>query len=170
MNDFSTMLGTKLRRSVMAATLLAALGTAVFGAAPAANASAQYCYTTPTKSSTNSRTIALPGKPDIRVLVVLCFYNEVGFYQSVEIVNWDSDANLGTRFNDFAATVWVQKSDVNKCSSTGYPSVNSGNSGAYTISCSWDSADTSGMSADGKIVYDVANDGKSPYTWQLTGA
>jgi len=164
------MLGKKLRRGAVAGLMLISSLTAIETIAPtAASAATQYCATTPDQSSINNKTIALPGKPDIRLTVVLCFYNEVGFYQTVEWINWNSTADLGTRFNDFVAKAWVQKSNVNKCTGTEYPSVNSYNSGSTDAQCSWKSADTSGMSGDGEIVYDVADDGLGAFTWNLTG-
>ncbi|MFF4015520.1 hypothetical protein [Streptomyces sp. NPDC001843] len=35
-------------------------------------------------------------------------------------------------------------------------------SGSSTITCVWNPADTTGMSADGKVEYDIADDGKDP--------
>jgi hypothetical protein len=165
------MLGTRSRRAFAATGVVAAgvvLGTTA--AAPAANAAdVEYCSGNYTQEAFQARKIALPGKPDITVYVDLCLYNHVGSYQAISNVSWDGGFIIGKRFNSFAATVWVQKNDVNKCTGTGYPSINNYDSGSLTFTCAWRSANTSGVSADGKIVYDVANDGKGAYTWQLTG-
>ncbi|MEV4479942.1 hypothetical protein [Micromonospora coxensis] len=101
-----------------------------------------------------------------------CFYDEVGFYQAVQNIEWASTTGgngFGAKFHYFYGTVWVQKSDVNKCSGTAHPNIDPYASGSFAHSCTWDSANTSGMSADGKIVYDIADDGEGEKVWQLTG-
>lgn len=159
------------RAAVALSAAVAAVTVPIVTAAPAH--AAEYCPgSTPDQWSLNTRHIALPGKPDINLSVSLCFHNEVGFYQTVENIEWASTTGgdgWGTKFNYIYGVVWTQKSDANKCSTTGHPNINAYSSGSYIFSCSWKSADTSGMSGDGKIVYDVANDGKGEYTWQLTG-
>lgn len=47
--------------------------------------------------------------------------------------------------------------------------MNSNASGSGLVSCRWNASNTGGVTTDGQIVYDVANDGKTPYTWNLTG-
>jgi hypothetical protein len=122
--------------------------------------------------SFNTRTIALPNKPDMIVDVELCLYNHVGSYQGIVKYSWRSTTGgdgFGTKFNDFVAVGWVQKNNHNKCRQSSTPSVNSNASGSGLVSCSWHSANTGGVTTDGQIVYDVANDGKAPHTWNLTG-
>jgi hypothetical protein len=104
--------------------------------------------------------------------VELCLYNHVGSYQSIVKYSWRSTTGgdgFGTKFNDFVVVGWVQKHDHNKCRQSTTPAVNSDPSGSGIVSCSWNSANTSGVTADGQIVYDVADDGKTPHTWNLTG-
>jgi len=162
------MWGMRLRRAVVVTALVAGV-TAMIPAAGAAAADVTYCSGNYTQEYYQAKKIVLPGKPDITVYVDLCLYNHVGSYQAISNVSWDGGFIVGKRFNSFRATVWVQKNDVNKCTGTGDPSINSYDSGSLTFTCAWQSANTSGVSADGKIVYDIANDGKGAYTWQLTG-
>ncbi|MFI5894628.1 hypothetical protein ACIA5D_31460 [Actinoplanes sp. NPDC051513] len=162
------MWGMGLRRAGVVAAAVAG-ATAVAPATSAAAADVEYCSGNYTQEYYQAKKIALPGKPDITVYVDLCLYNHVGSYQAISNVSWDGGFIVGKRFNSFTATVWVQKNDVNKCTGTGYPSINSYDSGSLAFTCAWQSANTSGVSADGKIVYDIANDGKGAYTWQLTG-
>lgn len=162
------MWGTRLRRAAVITAAVAG-ATAIAPATSAAAADVAYCSGNYTQEAYQAKKIALPGKPDITVYVDLCLYNHVGSYQAISNVSWDGGFIVGTRFNSFTATVWVQKNDVNKCTGTGYPSINSYDSGSLAFTCAWQSANTSGVSADGKIVYDIANDGKGAYTWQLTG-
>lgn len=53
---------------------------------------------------------------------------------------------------------------VATCGMPSTPSVNGNASGSGLGSCSWNASNTGGVTTDGQIVYDVANDGKTPYT------
>ncbi|MEV5961498.1 hypothetical protein AB0L70_07015 [Kribbella sp. NPDC051952] len=163
-------MSTIRRLSAACAALVVVTSASLVLATPAQ--AMEGCHGNESDSVSNSKTIALPGKPDVNLVVNLCLYDETGFYQGVSIVNWGSSVGgtaFGNRFNYFYSVVWVQKNDVNKCSNTAYPDINGSDGGSLLHSCSWDAANTSGVSVDGKIVYDVANDGKGAYTWQLTG-
>jgi hypothetical protein len=159
-----------MRRSIAAALTMCAV--AVGSLVVASPAQAIGCPGDPEQVKVNRNTIALPGKPDIQLAVSLCLHDERGFYQAVQVFDWASTTGgdgWGKKFNYLKAVVWVQKNDVNKCSNTESPPVNNHEGGSYTFYCAWDSANTSGVSADGKIVYDVADDGIGEQTWQLTG-
>ncbi|MFF4487432.1 hypothetical protein ACFY0F_13215 [Streptomyces sp. NPDC001544] len=164
---------TRRVRAVQAILLSFVVATMGFLAAPSASASAgTYCQPGFQEYAHQSRTINLPNKPDVVVTVSTCLYNEKGFYQAVQVLKWHSTIGTdccGTKFNWFEHTTWVQKNDVNKCSESTHPDINSYESGSSTITCVWNSADTTGMSADGKVAYDIADDGKDPITWNLTG-
>ena len=142
--------------------------------APTASASS-YCPASDYVDSSQpaAKSIDLPNKTDVTIQPTLCLYDETGFYQSVMVLRWWVSGGgahcCGTKFNNFAITTWVQKNDFNKCSETDYPGIYGSSSGSLTISCTWQSANTSGVSSDGRIVYDVADDGKEPFTWQLNG-
>jgi hypothetical protein len=166
------MMGTRLRRAAVATAVAAAsLVAATTAFAPAASAAdVETCSGNYTQEAYQAKKIVLPGKPDITIWVDLCLYNHVGSYQAISHVSWDGGYIIGKRFNSFAATVWVQKNDVNKCTGTDNVAVNSYDSGSEAFTCAWQSANTSGVSVDGKIVYDIADDGNGSYTWQLTGS
>ncbi|MFC9131119.1 hypothetical protein ACFT4A_30335 [Streptomyces sp. NPDC057099] len=154
-----------------ASLLTGALLSAGLITAPSASA-AVYCPGDPDQTSESFRRIALPNKPDMNVLVLNCFYNERGWYQATQVINWASTTGgngFGKKFNYFRGTVWAQKNDRNKCGDTRSPMVNANASGSYIHYCTWDHANTSGMSADGKIVYDIKNDGEGKKVWQLNG-
>jgi hypothetical protein len=151
----------------LCAAALATAGTMGISAGPASAATA--CYP-------NTKTIALPGKPDVKVTVDTCVQSDGDYYRPYVKIRWDGTSGFigGTRFNSFAVSYRLERYDSTKtvfsCDKTS--AINGHESGSTACyGYRWHhSTDSGGWTADGKVLYDVANDGNSTYTWQLHGS
>jgi len=149
-----------------------ASGATATAAAPSAVAATTKC------SSGNERTIALPGKPDIWMRVMLCVERvSSSQHYAYAKVYWDASLIGGNRFDGFKLQVRLERNDAVKATWTCdlkrvLNEWDSGpTNGHFCGSASSTSTLTGGWSADGKADYDVDNDGKGYLpAWQLGGS
>ncbi|MFI8366894.1 hypothetical protein [Streptomyces sp. NPDC085466] len=167
MKSWKLLSGALLATAITTGTFASTATAAV----PAAAATTK-CY------SANERTIALPGKPDIWMRVMLCVerVSSTQHYAYAKVY-WDASLIGGNRFDGFKLQVRLERNDATMASWTcDLKSVlNSWDSGPtnghFCGSASSTSSLSGGWSADGKADYDVDNDGKSWLpSWQLHGS
>ncbi|MGC4806077.1 hypothetical protein [Micromonospora sp. DT233] len=165
-------------------TLAASLTVAVVSLVPASPAAAdngQRC-----NENVQSKTFALPGKPDVVHHVMLCFRSfDDGKADARSLNYWDFEDLVppvaGVRFDAYSIEVTIERRDTEtsadqvmsrwtcdlKAYVNGPRPANLPNEVCWTpwISYSWQGH----WSADAKITYDINNDGKGSATWNITG-
>ncbi|GAA2869700.1 hypothetical protein [Nonomuraea rubra] len=119
------------------------------------------------------KTIALPGKPDLLVEARTCVLTDGNYRKGRVQVKWSQDGlTYGNRFDKFVVQARLERSIVHATTNCDYRhEVNSQGGGSETCDTpfKYSSVDGSWI-GDGKIVYNVNNDGKGDYTWGLKGS
>jgi hypothetical protein len=178
---------TRMTRAGTLAAMLTA--SAVFaGAAPAtatAEPSQQSRYSTGSAPAAalaplcqpQNRRIALPGKPDVDVVVQMCIGRN-GRDDVVATANifWDSNGQGigGRRFDKFVAIIRLEQNNAQKrarqCNLVA--DINNEEAGLYTCTVPpWpEPVRSGGWTADGVIWYDPDGDGEGPKKWELHGS
>ena len=157
---------TKSLGTAMVAGSLALVGAATVGVAPA-NA-AEQC-------NTNSRSLDLPGKPDITLNITLCVSGSGSYRQAMAYFSWSGHYGYigGTRLNSMWLQIRLERYDVVQASDSSYytSSVDAQYSGSVSIGAQkTGSLAAGGWSADATVGYDITDDGLGSTTWQLTGS
>lgn len=129
-------------------------------------------------SPPQEKTFSLPGKPDVWVGAELCVYTRGtsnNQKQAVLSINWQGSFLGGKRFDKFVAEVRVERNDIiygnEQCNWTSDLNNISDSEGRM-----WDcyayhnSSLNGGWTADGRIIYNINNDGKGDMVWELTGS
>ncbi|MFC9755166.1 hypothetical protein [Streptomyces sp. NPDC056921] len=147
---------------------------------------------TTTHCKTSTKTIALPGKPDVKVSLNICvkYTGSSGGYRHYKAwlnkASWDGTSWFtgGKRFNDFSVLMYAQSGSTTKknCSygiceqreistqingsekgSKTYPTGASGFGEVYVTT------KKKNWTADATAYYDIADDGKNGKSWNLAG-
>jgi hypothetical protein len=157
---------SRIAKIAMAAVALAG-GTALM--APPAQAGSWSCYGT-----WDHRNIALPGKPDIDVSARSCVYKDGNTRRARIQLRWEPNLEGlgGDRFDKFSVQVRLEQNDKviasNWCDLRG---ALNGDGGSDDCSTSYVASSYQyGWTGDGKIVYNINNDGLGDYVWNLHGS
>ncbi|MFD0731575.1 hypothetical protein [Planotetraspora mira] len=152
--------------SIVAATLM---GVAALGVSHAQAAST---------CRSSSKSFNLPGKADQSMTINLCV-SRTGpggrprATADVKWGSWDTKASR-KRFNSIKVQLRLERSDVSKGSLSHElaSSLNAHADGSSPYIYLVDTTSTlrGGWSADATVTYDIADDGKSPATWDVTGS
>lgn len=161
---------TITRTAVGAATSVVALVGGI-AAADSAHATTyiRACYT-------NTRTFALPHKPDVTVKIFLCAERvSSNLVKATADVSWTGNLGItgGKRFNDFIIKLNVERYDNVKAtdSFTETSYINDHYNGSVHLSTYTTSATArDGWTADGKVTVDINDDGAGNYIWELHGS
>jgi hypothetical protein len=159
-----------LRKLAAMLTMLVAIG-GVFAATASPADAASACHT-------NDRRFSVPGE-DLNVHVQLCvgtgIINGVESVHATARVSWDrSVPNIVNSFDFFSVTVRLERADRvirdNECEV--HQRIGGSARGAAPVcSTSWvEKGAARTWTADGIVTYDINNDGKGRFTWDLTGS
>ncbi|WKX70752.1 hypothetical protein [Streptomyces sp. XD-27] len=123
-------------------------------------------------SKTVSRTIALPGKPDVTVKAKNCIANgHDGQFNARTVVSWDGGADWfgNKRFNSFKLNSRVEWAGGNRIYSNASlaGSINEKSSGSHSEYIPYTSDRQGKYTMDATLKWDVADDGKGAVTWAL---
>ncbi|TYB51244.1 hypothetical protein FXF51_53940 [Nonomuraea sp. PA05] len=160
---------------VTALSLSAALAaTSTVAAAPAVAAQGASAVITNCTGSWAEKKIALPGKPDLLVEARVCVLANGNYRKGRIQVRWSVDGlTYGVRFDKFVVQTRLERHDrIHQTENCDYEDeVNNQGGGSETCETAYMySSVDGGWTGDGKIVYDVNNDGKGAYTWDLGGS
>lgn len=140
--------------------MMTACGAMVLGAAPASAA---------TKCKSNSDELPTEWF-NADVTVKLCVRSANGGHFADGYVNW-SDAG-SDKFDKFVVQVRLERNNVSQavdtCSMTA--AINSTSVGDDFCGRGSFAGGSGGWTADGKVIYNINNDGKGDITWELTGS
>ncbi|MEV0390194.1 hypothetical protein [Nonomuraea sp. NPDC050643] len=129
-------------------------------------------------SSPQEKTFSLPGKPDVWVGAEMCIYTRgTGNNQKTGMlsINWSGSFLGGKRFDKFVAEVRVERNDIiygnELCDWTSdLNSITDSEGVMWDCYAYYNSSLNGGWTADGRIIYNINNDGKGDYVWNLTGS
>lgn len=145
---------------------LALAGAATVGVAPASAA---------TECRTNTRSLNLPGKPDVKLSVKLCVSGSGTYRTAMAYFSWSGNLGYigGTRLNMLWVSIRLERNDGEQSYDSSYytGSVNAQYSGSVSLGTTKSGTlPSGGWSADSTVQYDITDDGLSPTTWELTGS
>ncbi|MGZ0148697.1 hypothetical protein ACXJJ3_16610 [Kribbella sp. WER1] len=128
-----------------------------------------------TACRTNVKSVSLPGKPDVKFTVQLCVSGSGTYRHAQAKLSWTGNYGFigGTRFNLVYLGLRLEQHDAERASTSSYytASIDAQYSGSVTIGATkTGSLSAGGWSADGFLQYDVTDDGRSGYTWELYGS
>jgi hypothetical protein len=129
-------------------------------------------------SSPQEKTFSLPGKPDVWVGAELCVYTSGSGNnnkQAILSINWQGSFLGGKRFDKFVAEVRVERNDIvygnEQCNWTSDLNGISDSEGVmWDCYAYYSSSLNGGWTADGRIIYNINNDGKGDMVWNLAGS
>jgi hypothetical protein len=152
--------------SAVVAGSLALAGAATVGVAPAS--AAEQC-------NTNTRSLNLPGKPDVTLNITLCVSGSGSYRQAMAYFSWSGHYGYigGTRLNSMWLQIRLERYDGVQAAASSYytAAVDAQYSGSVSIGAlKKGSLLTGGWTADGTVRYDITDDGLGSTTWQLTGS
>jgi hypothetical protein len=148
------------------AASLALIGTAELGVTTASAATA---------CRTNTKSVSLPGKPDVTFKVQLCVSGSGSYRHAQATFSWRGHYGLieGKRFNLVWLSVSLEQHDNERGSTSSYytASVDAQYSGTVSLGVTKTGRLSSGgWSADGTLQYDVTDDGNPTHNWELYGS
>ncbi|MFB4292010.1 hypothetical protein ACBI99_30500 [Nonomuraea sp. ATR24] len=157
---------SRIATIAMAAVALAG-GTAL--TAPPAQAASWNCH-----ASWNEKSFNLPGKPDMTVWARSCVYKDGNTRRARIELRWDqAEPVYGESFDKFAVQVRLERDDTvitsGWCEFKQTLNDNPDGFGSCTSRYVTSSAQY-GWTGDGKVVYNINNDGNGDYTWNLHGS
>ncbi|WP_112246591.1 hypothetical protein [Kribbella monticola] len=160
-----TGIGKRLATTALAASLVLA-GTAELGVTTASAATA---------CRTNTKSVSLPGKPDVTFKVQLCVSGSGTLRHAQATFSWSGNYGYigGTRFNVVYLTVLLEQHDGGRGATGSYYTANVDDQYSGTVSLGVSktgSLSSGGWSADGDLQYDVTDDGNPTHTWELYGS
>ncbi|WP_157548463.1 hypothetical protein [Nonomuraea candida] len=123
----------------------------------------------------STRDFSLPGKPDVRAWGRSCIYKDGNTRRGRVQIKWKatSSADLGKRFDKFSIQARLERNDKviagQWCDITG--ALNGEDEGSETCTTSYvTSTSQYEWTGDGKVVYNINDDGLDDYVWNLHGS
>ncbi|MFF4624955.1 hypothetical protein [Nonomuraea jabiensis] len=123
----------------------------------------------------DTRSFELPNKPNVRAEARSCVYKDGNTRRGRIEIRWNTNpgAWIGNRFDKFVVQARLERDDrviaSQSCDLT--DEINSDVHGSDTCTTSYvTSSAQEGWTGDGKVTYNIDDDGKSDFTWNLHGS